>query len=120
MARRLAAIMAGDVAGYTRLMAEDQDGTYDAVRAALEEVVRPAVAAHGGHVFKTTGDGFLACFGTAAEAIDAAVAIQEGFASRSLQLRIGLNLGDVIEEENDVFWTCPLGVEGWDQNVMRL
>ena len=103
MARRLAAIMAGDVAGYTRLMAEDQDGTYDAVRAALEEVVRPAVAAHGGHVFKTTGDGFLACFGTAAEAIDAAVAIQEGFASRSLQLRIGLNLGDVIEEENDVF-----------------
>jgi adenylate cyclase len=103
MGRRLAAIMAGDVAGYTRLMAEDQEGTYDSLRAAMDEVVRPAVVGQGGHVFKTTGDGFLAAFGSAAEAIDAAVAIQEGFASRPLQLRIGLNLGDVIEEENDVF-----------------
>lgn len=103
MARRLAAIMAGDVAGYTRLMAEDQDGTYDSVRRALDEVVRPAVARHGGHLFKTTGDGFLASFGSAAEAIEAAVAIQEGFAARPLRLRIGVNLGDVIEEAGDVF-----------------
>ncbi len=103
MGRRLAAIMAGDVAGYTRLMAEDQDGTYDSVRAAMDEVIRPAVAAYRGQVFKTMGDGFLACFSSAGDAIDAAVAIQEGFTGRPLRLRIGLNLGDVIEEENDLF-----------------
>src|SRR5688572_7498685 len=103
MVRRLAAILAGDVVGYTRLMAEDEAGTHDHVRAALAEVVEPAVARRGGHVFKTTGDGFLAIFGSAGEALDAALAIQDGFAARPLQLRLGLNLGDVIEEDGDVF-----------------
>ena len=103
MARRLAAIMAGDVVGYSRLMADDEAGTYDSLRAGVDEVVVPSVEGHGGRVFKTTGDGFLAVFGSAGEALDAAVAIQDGFAGRPLQLRIGLNLGDVIQEQGDVF-----------------
>ena len=103
MARRLAAIMAGDVVGYSRLMADDEAGTYDSLRAGVDEVVVPSVEGHGGRVFKTTGDGFLAVFGSAGEALDAAMAIQDGFAGRPLQLRIGLNLGDVIEEHGDVF-----------------
>jgi adenylate cyclase len=103
MERRLAVIMAGDVVGYSRLMAEDEAGTYDLLRAALDEVVMPSVGRHGGRVFKTTGDGFLAIFGSAGEALSAATAIQDGFADRPLQLRLGLNLGDVIEENGDVF-----------------
>jgi adenylate cyclase len=103
MERRLAAILAGDVVGYTRLMAEDEDGTYGSLRATLAEIVEPAVAAHGGRVFKTTGDGFLAVFGSAGEALEAAVAIRDGSAGRPLSLRLGLNLGDVIEEDGDVF-----------------
>ncbi|HEX6013838.1 MAG TPA: adenylate/guanylate cyclase domain-containing protein, partial [Geminicoccaceae bacterium] len=103
MERRLAAILAGDVVGYTRLMAEDEDATYGSLRATLAEIVEPAVAAHGGRVFKTTGDGFLAVFGSAGEALEAAVAIRDGSAGRPLSLRLGLNLGDVIEEGGDVF-----------------
>lgn len=103
MARRLAAIMAGDVVGYSRLMAADEAGTYDSLRAGVGEVVLPSVEGHAGRVFKTTGDGFLAVFGSAGEALDAAVAIQDGFAGRPLQLRIGLNLGDVIQDRGDVF-----------------
>ena len=103
MARRLAAIMAGDVVGYSRLMADDEAGTYDSLRAGVDEVVVPSVTTRGGRVFKTTGDGFLAVFDSAGEALDAAVAIQDGFAGRPLQLRIGLNLGDVIQDQGDVF-----------------
>lgn len=97
MERRLAAILAGDVVGYSRLMAEDETRTYGSLRAAMEEVVEPSVARHGGRVFKTMGDGFLASFASAGEALAAAVEVQEGFAGRQLALRLGLNLGDVIE-----------------------
>ena len=103
MERRLAAILAADVVGYSQLMAEDEAGTYDALRSALSEVVVPIVQRHGGEVFKTTGDGFLAAFGSVGQALEAGVAIQEGFASRSLCLRIGINLGDVIAEDGDMF-----------------
>ena len=103
MERKLAAIMAGDVVGYSRMMAEDEPGTYNQLRAALDEIVRPALERHGGRVFKNTGDGFLATFPSVNEALDAAIDIQDGFATRSMQLRIGLNLGDVIEEGGDVF-----------------
>jgi adenylate cyclase len=103
MERKLAAIMAGDVVGYSRMMAEDESGTYNQLRAALDEVVRPALERHGGRVFKNTGDGFLASFPSVNEALDAAIDIQGGFAQRAMQLRIGLNLGDVIEEDDDVF-----------------
>jgi adenylate cyclase len=103
MERKLAAIMAGDIVGYSRMMAEDESGTYNQLRAALDEIVRPALERHGGRVFKNTGDGFLASFPSVNEALDAAIDIQNGFAARSMQLRIGLNLGDVIEEDGDVF-----------------
>jgi adenylate cyclase len=103
MERRLAAILAADVVGYSHLMAEDEAGTYDALRSALSEVVVPTVQRHGGDLFKTTGDGFLAAFGSAGRALEAAVAIQEAFATRPLRLRIGINLGDVIAADGDVF-----------------
>ncbi len=103
MERRLAVILAGDVVGYSRLMAEDETGTYDSLRAGVGEVVMPCVERHAGRVFKTTGDGFLAIFASAGEALSAAAAIQDGFAGRPLQLRLGLNLGDVIQDDGDVF-----------------
>jgi adenylate cyclase len=103
MERRLAAILAADVVGYSHLMAEDESGTYDALRSALSEVVVPTVQRHAGDLFKTTGDGFLAAFGSVSQALEAAVAIQEAFASRALRLRIGINLGDVIAADGDMF-----------------
>jgi adenylate cyclase len=103
MERRLTAILAADVVGYSHLMAEDEAGTFDALRSALAEIVVPTVQRHGGDVFKTTGDGFLAAFGSVSQALEAAVTIQEAFASRALRLRIGINLGDVIAEGGDMF-----------------
>ena len=103
MERRLAAILAADVVGYSHLMAEDEAGTYDALRSALSEIVAPTVQRHGGDVFKTTGDGFLATFGSVGQALEAAIAIQEAFATRPLRLRMGINLGDVIAADGDVF-----------------
>jgi adenylate cyclase len=103
MDRKLAAIIAGDVVGYSRLMAEDEASTHSEVRAAFREIVDPAVARHKGRTFKHTGDGFLSVFASVNEALDAALAIQDGFAQGPLQLRLGLNLGDVIEEDGDIF-----------------
>jgi adenylate cyclase len=103
MERRLAAILAADVVGYSHLMAEDESGTYDALRSALSEIVVPTIQRHAGDLFKTTGDGFLAAFGSVSQALEAAVAIQDAFASRALRLRIGINLGDVIAADGDMF-----------------
>jgi adenylate cyclase len=103
MERKLAAILAADVVGYSQLMAEDEAGTFDALRSALSEVVVPTVERHGGEVFKTTGDGFLASFGSVGQALEAAVQIHEAFARRPLCLRIGINLGDVIVADGDLF-----------------
>lgn len=103
MERRLAAIVAGDIVGYSRLMAEDETATYADLRSAFDEVIRPVFERHKGRMFKNTGDGFLAAFPSVNEALDAAVGIQDGFAKLPLKLRIGVNLGDVIEEDGDVF-----------------
>jgi adenylate cyclase len=103
MERRLAAILAADVVGYSALMAEDEAGTYEVLRAVIAEVVEPAVADHDGAIFKTMGDGFLASFASVSRALEAAVAIQQGFAERPLRLRIGVNLGDIIAENGDMF-----------------
>ncbi len=103
MARRLAAIMVGDVVGYSRLMAEDEDTTFETFRTLMEDVVRPAIAQGDGNIFKTTGDGFFAVFTSVGDALDAALKIQRGFAATTMQIRLGLNLGDVIEENDDVF-----------------
>ncbi len=103
MERRLVAIVAGDVVGYSRLMAEDEAATYGLLRAAVDEVVMPAVARHGGRVFKTTGDGFIADFVSAGAALSAAVEIQQAMQRQALQFRVGLNLGEVIAEDGDLF-----------------
>jgi adenylate cyclase len=101
--RKLAAIMAGDVVGYSRMMADDEAGTYRELRAMFHEILGPIIDAHDGRIFKEIGDGFLATFTSVHEALDAAAAIQQALQTNRLQLRIGLHLGDVIEEDGDTF-----------------
>jgi adenylate cyclase len=98
--RRLAAILAADVAGYSAAMERDEEGTVAAVRALRREVIEPKLAEHQGRLIKTTGDGFLAEFASPIAALKCAIAIQHRpVDSDGLRLRIGLNLGDVIIEE---------------------
>ena len=111
MKRHLAAILAADVAGYSRLMAEDETGTLTALKGMLADVVAPAMDHHAGRIFKTMGDGFLAEFNSVVEAVACATLIQRDLAARNLRphegpsllLRIGVHLGDVIAEGDDVF-----------------
>src|SRR5262244_444248 len=109
--RRLAAILAADVAGYSRLMGVDEEGTHERLKAHLSELVNPKIAEHRGRVVKNTGDGFLAEFQSVIDAVRCAVEIQHGMVERDtevseerrIQFRIGINLGDVIAEEHDIF-----------------
>lgn len=103
MERKLAAIMAADIVGYSLLMAEDEASTYADLRIVFNDLINPTIARHGGRTFKTTGDGFLAVFPSVNEAVDAAIAIQQGFDNGPFELRIGINLGDVIEENGDMY-----------------
>lgn len=103
MERKLAAIMAADIVGYSLLMAEDEASTYADLRIVFDDLINPTIARHGGRTFKTTGDGFLAVFPSVNEAVDAAIAIQQGFDNGPFELRIGINLGDVIEENGDMY-----------------
>ena len=100
--RRLAAVLAADVAGYTRLMEEDTDGTVAAWRAARAEIIDPAVAEHAGRVVKLTGDGFLAEFATVQDAVKCAIAMQEELAAGPLHFRMGVNLGDIVDDGKDI------------------
>jgi class 3 adenylate cyclase/TolB-like protein/Flp pilus assembly protein TadD len=109
--RRLAAILAADVVGYSRLMGADEVGTLRVLRAHLRELIDPTIAARHGRIVKTTGDGLLAEFPSAVEAVACAITIQRGLASRNtgtaeekqLTYRIGINIGDIIIEGNDIF-----------------
>ncbi|PST22253.1 adenylate/guanylate cyclase domain-containing protein [Mesorhizobium plurifarium] len=109
--RKLAVILAADVAGYSRLMEADEDGTHKRLQRLLREVVRPAVEAHRGRIFKTAGDGFLVEFASAIEAVRCAVDLQRVTAERNkevaqarrLVFRMGINLGDVLADQEDVF-----------------
>src|SRR6516164_395319 len=109
--RRLAAIVAADVAGYSRLMHNDEEGTHAKLAALLADAVNPAIAAHGGRIVKSTGDGFLAEFPSAVEAVRAAVQFQARIKEltiaepedRRIAFRVGINVGDVIVEPNDIF-----------------
>lgn len=109
--RRLAAILCADVVGYTRLMAADESGTHAAYKACLADIVTPAVERHRGRIVKSTGDGFVAVFDSVVDGLACAVLIQDGVAKRGtagtagprLDFRIGVNLGDVIIEEADVY-----------------
>ncbi len=84
--RRLAAILAADVAGYSRLMGEDEEGTFAALTAHITELIEPCIAEYRGRVVKTTGDGLLAEFASVIDAVRAAVAIQAGMAERNAGL----------------------------------
>jgi TolB-like protein/class 3 adenylate cyclase len=109
--RRLSAILAADVAGYSRLMHSDEEPTHAKLTALLTDAVNPAIAQHGGRIVKNTGDGFLAEFPSAVEAVRAAILFQTrtheltiGDAEdRRLRFRVGINIGDVIVEPHDIF-----------------
>jgi adenylate cyclase len=108
--RRLAAVLAADVAGYSPLMGADEVGTLEALKAHRREVVDPAIAAYGGRIVKTTGDGLLAEFASAVDAVSCAVAVQEKMAERTaegtaarIQFRVGITVGDVIIDGDDIF-----------------
>jgi adenylate cyclase len=109
--RRLAAILAADVAGYSRLMGADEEGTHKRLRAHLSGLTYPKIEEHRGRVVKNTGDGFLAEFASVVDAVRCAVEVQGAMADREpdipddrrIRFRIGINLGDVIVEGDDIF-----------------
>ncbi len=111
VARRLSAILAADVAGYSRLMHNDEEATHAKLTALLADVVMPAIAEHGGRIVKNTGDGFLAEFPSTVEAVRAAVQFQTRIdelttcdaEDRRIAFRVGINIGDVIVEPHDIF-----------------
>jgi len=100
--RRLSAILAADVAGYTTRMERDTEGTVAAWQTARNEVINPVVAAHSGKIVKLTGDGFLVEFSTVLDAVNCSVLLQQGLESSELEFRIGVNLGDVIDDGEDI------------------
>src|SRR6201987_1792628 len=109
--RRLAAILAADVAGYSRLMGADEEGTHHRLRANLAELVQPKISAHKVLTVKNTGDGLLAEFASVVDAVRCAAEIQREMIEREpevpeerrIRFRIGINLGGVIVEEHDIF-----------------
>jgi TolB-like protein len=109
--RRLAAILAADVAGYSRLMGIDEEGTLAALKACRRELIDPKIAEHRGRVVKTTGDGALVEFASAVDAVRCAMEIQRTMAERSattpeerrIEFRIGINVGDIIIDEGDIY-----------------
>ena len=109
MERRLSAILAADVVGYSRLMERDEVDTFERLRAHRKDLFEPEIAAHHGRIFKLTGDGMLAEFGSVVDAVEAAVLLQREMAERNnglpadrrIDVRIGLHVGDVIIEGED-------------------
>ena len=109
--RRLAAIVAGDIAGYSRLMQLDEEGTHLRVKRIERDLIEPSIVGHHGRLVKTTGDGFIAIFDSPVEAVRCGIVIQQNMVGRNASLpkhhwieyRIGVNLGDVIIEPDDVF-----------------
>jgi adenylate cyclase len=109
--RRLAAILAADVAAYSRLMGADEEGTHERLKAHLRDLVEPKIEELHGRIVKNTGDGVLAEFASVVDAVRCAVEVQRGMIDREpevpeerrIRFRIGINLGDVIAEEHDIF-----------------
>jgi hypothetical protein len=127
--RRLAAILAADVAGYSRLMGADEEGTLERLKALRRELLDPKITEHHGRIVKTTGDGLLVEFASVVDAVRCAVVVQQAMPERDMEvgandrikLRIGINLGDVIVEGDDLYgdgvniaarskpWSIPAG-----------
>jgi adenylate cyclase len=109
--RRLAAILAADVAGYSRLMGADEEGTHERLKAHRRELIDPKISEHSGRIVKTTGDGMLAEFPSVVDAVRCAAELQRGMIDREtampedrrIRFRIGINLGDIIVENDDIF-----------------
>src|SRR5690349_17367209 len=109
--RRLAAIVAGDIAGYSRLMEVDEEGTHERVKRIQRDLIDPTIAEHQGRLVKTTGDGFFAIFDSPVEAVRCGIVIQQNMFGRNallakeqrIEYRIGVNLGDVIIEADDIY-----------------
>src|SRR5205814_5149305 len=109
--RRLAAILAADVAGYSRLIGADEQGTLNRLRSIRTDVVDPKIAEHHGRLVKTTGDGLLVEFSSVVDALRCATGLQAGMAERNteiaadqrIEFRIGINVGDVVVENDDIF-----------------
>ena len=111
MERRLAAILVADMAGYSRLMEQDEEGVLVRQKSHRRELIDPEIAGRGGRVVKTTGDGMLVEFGSAQDAVRCAIDIQTAMAQREgaspmdrrIIYRIGINLADILFDEGDVF-----------------
>jgi adenylate cyclase len=109
--RRLAAVLAADVAGYSRLMGSNEEGTLARLKAVRKTLIDPTIASHRGRIVKTTGDGILVEFASAVDAVRGAVEVQRGMAEQNvsvpqdqrIELRIGIHVGDIIFDENDIF-----------------
>jgi adenylate cyclase len=109
--RRLAAILAADVAGYSRLIGADEGGTLQALKSIRAELLDPTIAAHNGRLVKTTGDGLLVEFGSVIGALRCVTEVQAGMAERNatvptdkrIEFRIGINMGDIVVEDGDIF-----------------
>src|SRR3954466_12726857 len=109
MDRKLAAILAADVVGYSALMEQDEQGAFERLKAGRKELFEPEIARRHGRVFKLMGDGLLAEFGSVVDAVECAVALQRGLAERNanvpdnqrIEVRIGINLGEVIVDGED-------------------
>src|SRR5439155_12895569 len=109
--RRLAAILAADVAGYSRLMGADEEGTHERLKAVRRQLVDPKIKEHHGRIVKTTGDGMLAEFPSVVDAMRCAAEVQRSMLDREpdlpddrrIRFRIGVNLGDVIIDNDDIF-----------------
>jgi adenylate cyclase len=109
--RRLAAILAADVAGYSRLIGADEGGTLERLRALRRELLDPKIAEHRGRLVKTTGDGLLIEFASVVDALCCAVEVQHEMAGRNaiaqpdnrIEFRVGINVGDILVEDGDIF-----------------
>ena len=111
MERRLAAVLAADVAGYSRLMGADEEGTLARLKAVRKALVDPTIAKHRGRIVKTTGDGMLVEFSSAVDAVRGAIEVQSGMAEQNatlpqdhrIEFRIGIHVGDIMIDDNDIF-----------------
>jgi TolB-like protein/class 3 adenylate cyclase len=109
--RRLAAVLAADVAGYSRLMGDDEEGTLARLKALRKSLVDPVIASHSGRIVKTTGDGMLVEFASAVDAVRSAIAVQRAITGQNaaapqgtrIEFRIGIHVGDIIFDDNDIF-----------------
>ncbi|MEJ2028215.1 MAG: adenylate/guanylate cyclase domain-containing protein, partial [Limibacillus sp.] len=109
--RRLAAIMAGDMSGYSRLMEADEEGVIARQKSHRRELIDPTIERHRGRIIKTTGDGLLVEFASAQDSVNCAIEIQQGMAAREadiaedsrIRYRIGINVGDMVFDSGDVF-----------------